>query len=693
RLTVSKDLLFEIGTEEIPPHLLPQVARNFHERLLKGLDSKDLPYRDSTLFYTHRRLASIISDLVEAQPDKLEKVRGPAKHVGIAEDGGYTEAARGFAQSHDSSVEDLYTEEIAEGHYLFLDKKIRGRQTAEVLKDLLPRIILDLPLPEQMWWSDPEIQFIRPIRWLACIYGENPLAFELGSLSAGTATRGHRFLDNCSVEISFPGQYEEILKDHFVLPRPDDRLSRLQDQLEKSTKEVGGQEAASEGFLRTLADSLEYSSPIQGELPSEFLQLPRLLLFKTLEDEARLVPLVDENDDPLPNFVGFRDGGEDETGKVQEGYESVVSARLRDSRFFYNQDRQQPLSDYVDDLKTVTFHEQLGSIWDKVERMRNIAKHIADKNSIGTFDLIDRTVFLCKADLVTAVVDEFPDLQGQIGSIYAELDGEPPEVVKGIRNHYKPENAGQPPPQTNTAMAASLADKLDTLIGSFLLGQQPTGTRDPYGLRRKANGVVRTVLVNDLNFDLFRLNQDLLPLYDFLGNQSVESLEQLEEYFKNRLEHVLEEDYQIRYDVIDSVIATGPGNFVDIHSRAQALTQAREHDRLEELVNAFTRVASITEGIKNTDFDPSQFRKDSEKELWRSYLKLDGKISDLLDQRDYRQMLAEFWTLLDPINEYFENVMVMADDPEVRRNRIAFLNSMKETFLHLGDLSQIVLEE
>ncbi len=687
---MSEDLLFELGTEEIPPAFLPEIAGNLEEDLRDGLSEERLNYGELELFYTPRRLAVRVNDLQERQEDRVEKHRGPSEDIGLDEDGNYTIAAQKFAEGHGATEEDLYVEDTDGGSYFFVDEKIKGRDASEVLPGLLLSVVKNLEQPEKMRWDDSSVRFIRPIRWITCLLGSVKVDFAIGSVKTSDYTRGHRFHGNGEVRLDEPKRYEEVLEENYVIPDPDRRKEKMEAQFLEVSNDIDASMASEEGFLELLSNTLEYPTIVSGNFPEEFLNLPDELLFKTLTGEARLIPLIDSTGEPISNFVGYRDGPSDETGKVRRGYESVINARLRDSKFFFSHDREQPLEEYLEELKTVTFQEKLGSIYDKVVRMRKIAKRLSSDLEGFNPELADRTVKLSKADLVTEVVDEFPSLEGTIGAYYAELDGEPEEVVRGIDQHYKPRNAQDNTPEQPTAIAASISDKLDTLLGSFLIGEKPTGTKDPYGLRRKTDGIIRTLIDRELNLNIADLLEYAGTLYEMEGTG--ETVESLKKYFQERLERVLERIYDVPYDIVNAVITQSGLNFYDSYLRATTLEEFNEKQEMEDLVDSFTRIVNITEGKKKGEVNPELFQLDQEEALW---VKVTGKmeqIEELAREQSYEKMTRELLSLKDPIDEYFDNVMVMADDDDQRENRVNFLLYLKEPFLKLGDLSKIVTE-
>jgi len=687
---MSKDLLFELGTEEIPPGDLPGIAENFREDIVEGLEGARLGFEQVKLFYTPRRLALRVTDLEEAQEDRVEEHRGPPEDIGRDEEGNYTVAARKFAEGHGASEEDVYLKETDNGSYLFVEEKIEGSSARELLPELLPEIVENLEQPEKMRWNDSGIKFIRPIRWVVCLLGDELVDLSIGGLSSDRETRGHRFHGRGRFDLKRISDYEELLESNYVIPDPEERKRRLSAELEEKLEELDVENAADESFIDLLAHSLEYPSIVSGSFPEEYLELPPELLFKTLTGEARLIPLVDSAGKPVSSFVGFRDGSPESAAQVQRGYESVIYARLRDSMFFYRHDREQPLEEYLEELETVTFQEKLGSIWDKVRRMREIAERVTEEVEGLDPDIADRTVLLSKADLVTEVVDEFPSLEGTIGAYYADMDDEPEEVVAGIREHYLPRKSSDEPPRSKTGIVTSISDKIDTLFGSFLIGEEPSGTSDPYGLRRKADGIIRTLVDREISLDLAELIGFVDDIYGFEGQP--DTGDKLRSYFAERIDRVLERTYGVPYDIVDAVNSRDGLEPLDAYTRATALAGFKQRPEMKDLVDSFTRLVNITEGEEAGDFSTELFQLEEEKVLWDELASREDRLEKLLDQGSYEKMIEELLQLKDPIDSYFDNVMVMADEEKLRENRIDFLLYLKQEFLKLGDLSKVVTE-
>lgn len=684
-----RDLVLEIGVEEIPPQQLGELAEQLRVATQEGLREEHLPYQGLSLYYTPRRLTIFISGLDEQQSDAVEEIKGPPKVVAFDTQGRPTPAALGFCRSHDAKPEDLIVKALPEGEYCFLQARLAGRPTGEVLLTLLPKVIAKMTPRETMRWDDSGLRFIRPIRWLLCLYGDEAIDFSYGRLRAGRATRGHRTLGAAAIQVQDATDYFKKLKANGVILDQAERRAGIESALKMVSQEIKAHPVATDALLNEIANNLEHPTAVLGRYPDEFLSLPSEILATTLVEHQKFVPFA-VGTKASPVFVGFRDGSADEAGTVRAGYERVVRARLTDSQFFFNLDRQTKMVERTRTLRSVVYQEKLGSMWDKVSRIRALAQLVAQRGGFGGRDTIDRAAFLCKADLLTAMVGEFPMLQGIVGGIYAQLEGEPAAVAQGIREHYQPRAQGDALPQSEPGMVVSLADKLDTLMGALLMGEEPTGSRDPFGLRRAANAVINIALGRTLDLDLFELIREAENLYHFIPDRR--PLTVIVDFLNERLHQVLLQQYGIAYDLTDAVVAARDGNFARALQKARSLETIRSEERFRSLVMAFARVCHITRGQSANGFVPRLFALEAERDLWRAYLKAEGQVKRLLSARDYSGVVAQLIELSEPIDRYFDEVLVMESDRELRQNRLGFLQAIVTLFLTIGDLSKIVVE-
>ncbi len=678
-------LLFELGTEELPALEAPQLARALREGIERALAEERLPHGEARVYWTPRRLAVLIDGLPERQADLVQEVRGPAASVGFAEDGSPTPAAIGFARRYGASPEDLKRRKVGDREYLFLTVRTPGRPTSEVLEEIIPEVVRHLPCSKSMRWDDSGLAFLRPIRWLVCLLDGEVVPIELGHLVAGRLSRGHRFFGPREVEIPSADGYLAALREARVLADPDERRERITSEVQRVEREHGVVAALSQELLGRLLGTGEWPFGVVGEIPREFLDLPAEVIEATLHEEGKFVPFSRDGV-PAGVFLGFRDGAPDESGVVRQGYERVVKARLRDSRFFFQNDRKRPLSERVRDLKGVVYEARLGTMWDRVERIRFICSRLSELLGLPA-DLLDRAAFLCKADLTTDMVREFPELEGVMGGIYARLDGEPEEVAQAIGEHLLPRGRGDRLPETPLGVALSLADKLDAVTGAISVGEMPTGSRDPYGIRRRGGAIVRLILEKELKLDLFRLVEDIGQLYP--QTEGVDAISAVETFLTDRLRSVLMSDWGLPHDVVEAVLAGPRGDFLAVLARARALDGFKGRPELADLAIAFSRVRNITKGHEGREFDPDLFSEEAERELWRAYLKAEGHLRRALDEGDYQEAIRQLLSLKAPIDRFFDEVLVMAEDERIRVNRLGFLKTVAGLFLEIGDISRL----
>jgi len=693
---VPHELLVEIGVEDIPPFAVSPLCRQLEAGARAALQEARLAFDELSALSAPRRLALRVSGLAARQPDRSYEVRGPAKKVAYDEAGVPTKAAEGFCRGRGARVEDAYVKESDGGAYLFLTVEEAGRPAAEVLLELLPRVLEQLVPPETMRWESSGVRFIRPVRWLLGLLDDAVVPFAWAGLHAGNASRGHRFAGDETLTVERAEAYVAALRAAHVLVDPDERRARIAAQLAEAGETLGARLEADGALTHTLVHSAEWPSAIPGRFDERFLALPPEVLSTTMIQHQRFVPGFEpEGGAILPHFVGFRDGPSARPERVRRGYERVLEARLVDSEYFFNADRQRSLAEHVPDLKSVRYQAKLGSVWDKTERIRSLAQAIGMGAGLKPrpLEALDRAAYLCKADLVTLMVGEFPELQGVMGGVYAELDGEPAPVADAIRSHYQPKGPDDPLPESVLGVCLSLADKLDTVVGSLLIGQRPSGSGDPFGLRRAANAVVRAALKRELGIDFFALLRERADLYAFLEDAAPWS--ELEDFFCERLKAVLIKEYGVAYDVADAVLAPRDGHFLNVLHKARSLERLRGSDDFGALAAAFGRASNILSKRADetpTSYEPKRFQEQAERDLWRALLKIETQIDKRLPRADFDGILRQLLTLKDPIDAYFDEVMVMADDDALRRNRLGLLNAVACQFMLVGDLSKVVFK-
>ncbi len=684
------EFLLEVGTEELPALDAPALAEALGRSLADSLPAERLPFERLEVLWTPRRLAVLIKGLPGRQEDLVEEVRGPAVAVGLDDNGNPTQAALGFLRKYGASPEDLKRKRVGDKEYLFLEVRTQGRPAGEVLREIVPQAIRSLPCRKTMRWDSSGVAFLRPIRWLVCLLDGEVIPVRYGNLVADRVTRGHRFFGPKEIPLESPGEYRERLREGRVIADPKERAGMIEEAAREVEKGHGVRALWTEELLGILVGSLEWPAPVLGEFPAEFLDLPAPVIAAVLHEEGKFIPFAKDGE-PAPVFLGFRDGKEDEKGYVRQGFERVVKARLRDARFFFENDLKKPLPERVEDLKGIVHEARLGTVWDRVQRIHHIAMKAAEALGLseGERRHLDRAALLCKADLTTEMVKEFPELEGVMGGIYARKAGEPEEVARAIEEHLLPRTRGDELPSTAVGTVLSLAEKLDAVMGAFAIGEIPTGSRDPYGIRRAANALVHLVLGKPLVLDLFRLVDEAVGLYpEVPGGKGPEEVKR---FLLDRLRHALRDE--LDYDVVEAVLAVPRGDFHGLKGRALALARLREEDRraLEDLATAFGRLKNIAGKHGRMEFDPALFREEAEEALWRTYLEVKSLLEEAMAKRDFPEALAHLRRLVGPVNRYFDEVFVMHEDERIRENRLSFLRSVMELFLEIGDLSRLMI--
>ena len=684
------DLLFEIGTEEMPALEAPRLAEELKAAAIKAFSTAHLSYAQLKVAYTPRRLALLVSKLASQQADRIKEIKGPPAAVAFDQHGSPTQTGIAFAESHGFSGGDLEKREVGDKAYAYARQTLPGRPTVEVLPVILPSLVEGLHPAKRMRWDASGLAFIRPIRWLVCLYEDVVIPISLGSLVASCITRGHRFIARQAIPMQRATEYEAALAEALVIVDPEKRKKTVTDGLREAANGLGGEALLDDELLLQIVNGAEHPTAVVGAIPVEFLDLPNEVIGATLREEGKFVPLHVAGK-AYSHFVGFRDGLPDDRGIVRSGFERVVRARLRDSRFFFDKDRQRPLSERVRELRDVIYDVRLGSMWEKAERIRALAGEIAARSGTEGASDIDRAAFLCKADLVTEMVKAFPKLQGIIGEIYAQLDGEPNAVCTAIREHRLPVLANDELPESDAGIAIALADKLDTVVSALLVGEEPSGSRDPYGIKRQANGLVRIAIEKQVDVDFLALLDELKETYAAIEKRA--GWPAVKGFLVDRVSQLLKQRYAIPPDVVACVSASGIGNVYRMVLRARALIAWKTDEVFQTLVAASARVRNILGSAAEGDFDPALFQEEAERTLWREYLKAEGQFTQLAEKGNYKGGVEHLVPLADPINRYFDDVLVMTQEEELRRNRLGFLSALAGLFLHVGDFSELIVED
>ncbi|MDN5347484.1 MAG: glycyl-tRNA synthetase beta chain [Clostridia bacterium] len=693
---MPQDLLLEIGTEEIPARFMSPALEQMEELGRRLLQEARLRFGQVAAYGTPRRLALYVTGLEEKQEDVILEIKGPPVKVAFDAEGRPTRAAEGFARSQGLTVGELVIKELETGAYVFARKPDPGRSALEVLPSILRSLIEGLSFPKTMRWGRGDMHFVRPIRWLVAIYGEEVVPLEVNGIKAGRETRGHRFLAPGPFVLSRAGDYFSALDRAYVIVDHRRRRLAIWEQVQSLAARNGGYVEEDPELLEEITFLLEYPTALAGNFKDDFLSLPEEVIVTPMRQHQRYFPVRGRGGKLLPLFIAVHNGTEKNLDIIRRGNEKVLQARLTDAEFFYREDLRKPLYGRVEELKAIIFQEKLGTLWDKVNRLKYLAGYIASRLDLPAKvkSQVERTAWLAKADLVTSMVYEFPELQGVMGSIYAAAAGEEEAVCQGIRQHYWPRFTGDRLPESFTGITVGLADRIDTLVGYFGLGLIPSGSQDPYALRRQAQGMAAVITGLDLKLSLSELIEEAYAGYRRQGvelNPLEEIQEQLGQFFRQRLEFMLAER-NLRHDVVEAVLAAGWDDLAGAYRRALDLSTFLEEPEFPALLTAFTRAFNLARQAKEDPvLHPEALQEDVERDLYRALQEVERKAGPYLEQGNYLAALQEMAALRQPIDSFFDGVLVMTPDPEVRRNRLALLQKTAGLVRQVADFSRLQL--
>lgn len=685
----TRDFLFELGTEELPPLALPELERALRECVRVGLESAGLSHEDIVSYAAPRRLAVLVRALVEMQPEQRIKRRGPPVSAAFDKSGAPTRAATAFAESCGVPLEQLGRISEGKGEFLFFEGGKPGAATATLLPGIVQASLDALPIPKRMRWGAGEAEFVRPVHWIVMRFGHDTLPIRLLDTEAGTNTHGHRFHAPQELPIAAPADYADILRSKgFVLASFAERRERIREQVLNQAAALKGKAILDDALLDEVTALVEWPVAINGQFDERFLALPREVLISTLQEHQRYFAVEDAKGELTNHFITVSNIESRDPSRVRAGNERVVRPRLADAAFFHEQDRRNPLHAWRPGLDSVTFQAKLGSIGDKVRRVVSLARDISAL--VGADEtLATRAAELSKCDLLSAMVGEFPELQGVMGAYYAAADGEDPRVAAAIRDHYLPRGAGDTLPTDPVGIAVALADKLDTLAGIFGIGQKPSGTKDPFALRRAAIGVFRIVLERKLDLDLADLVGKAVSAQPA---KSKETPDEVLAYLQERMRsHYLEAGFPA--ESFEAVLATGTTRALDFDQRMQALTKFRERPEAESLAAANKRIANILRksaaGEVPTDIDVSMLRVDAEKTLHADITAVSAAVTADISARRYDEALAKLAALRPSIDAFFNDVMVNDPEAALRANRLALVSRVRNLFAGVADFSRL----
>ena len=685
-----KELLFEIGTEEIPAGFIPQALTDLESLAKKELEASRIDFNGIKTLGTPRRFVLVIESVSEKQKDEETRKVGPSKQAAFDGKGNPTKAAIGFAKSQSVPVESLTLVQTDKGEYVSAIKKEVGRSTLEILSFLLPKWVLSIPFQKSMRWADVSIRFARPIHWILALFGGEVVPFEVGNIQSGNKTYGHRFMHAGPIPINDVQSYLQKTREAFVMVDPVERKKKIEEGMIREGARVSGKILKDEELLDEVNFLVEYPVALCGTFDNKFLSLPREILVHSMKEHQRYFPLVDDHGVLLPHFVCISNIHPKNREVVVKGNEKVLRARLSDAAFFFEDDLKISLDQRVEQLKKVVFQAKLGTSYEKVMRFKGLALWMTERIDPTLRELVARTSLLCKADLVTGMVGEFPKLQGIVGREYARLSKEKPEVAEAIYEHYLPGFAGDRLPSSPIGDIVSIADKMDTVVGCFGVGLVPTGTADPFGLRRQALGIIRIVLEKKYPISLRGLIEESQRQLKEKMERPVEQVkEEVLDFFRVRYQNFLL-DKGCPFDVTEAVLSISFDELLDVQGRLDALRKAREWEDFESIVVAFKRAMNILKGAPpKREIHLSLLSEPVEQNLYQSFLKVRERIDHHLNKRDYLSALLEMTHMKKPIDDFFDGVMVMIEDEAVRDNRLALLDEIGKLFLKIADFSKL----
>jgi glycyl-tRNA synthetase beta chain len=685
-----KELLLEIGAEEIPARFVPQALIDLENIAQKELVATRIHFDGVRTLGTPRRLVLVIASVAEKQKDEETKKIGPSKQAAFDAKGNPTKAAIGFAKGQSVPVESLTLVQTEKGEYVCAVKKEQGRPTIELLSTLVPRWILSIPFQRSMRWADVPIRFARPIHWILALFGGEVVPFELGNIRSGKNTYGHRFMGSGPIPVKDFQSYLQKTREAFTIVDPVERKKKIEDEMIEEGARVSGRIVQDEDLLTEVNFLVEYPVALCGTFDRKFLSLPPEVLIHSMKEHQRYFPVSDDRGRLLPYFICISNIDPKSREVVVKGNEKVLRARLSDAAFFFEDDLKIPLETRVEQLKKVVFQAKLGTSYEKMMRFKQLALWMVERIDPRLKEAVERTAHLCKADLVTGMVGEFPKLQGIVGREYARLFKERPEVSDAIYEHYLPSFAGDRLPSSPVGDIVSIADKMDTVVGCFGVGLMPTGTADPFGLRRQALGIIRIIVEKEYSVSLRELIEESEKQLKEKMERSVERVrDEVLDFFRVRYQNLLL-DKKVPFDVTEAVLSISFDDLVDVQGRIDALKKAREWKDFESIVVGFKRAMNILKGsLSGGQITPSLFAESAEQNLYRSFLKAKEEIDILLNKRDYPSALLEMTRMKKPIDEFFDGVMVMVEDEKIRNNRLALLDEIGKLFLRIADFSKL----
>ena len=682
---MAKDLLFEIGAEEIPAGFMPNILGQLKQLAETKLNDAHLPFESIATYGTPRRLALIVKGLADTSAEISERHKGPSASIAYDADGNATKAAIGFARGKGLDVADL----VVEDGYIYAETKTAGVPAKDIVTDMLPQLITGLNFPKSMHWGNLDAKFVRPVRWLVALLDEEVIPVEFATVKSGNVTRGHRFLGADEITIKNAASYVDTLKENFVMVDQDARRELISKQLHDIAASKNASIVWDDDLLEEINYLVEWPTALCGGFEESYLALPDAAIITPMKDHQRYFPLVGQDGKLLPMFLTVRNGSDHSIEVVQAGNERVLRARLDDAKFFFNEDRKQPLIDRQDGLTKIVFQEGLGNLADKTERLLKLGRVFGEECGLheDAAVVLERATELAKTDLTTGMVTEFTELQGVMGKEYALLDGESPEVAEAIFEQYLPRFAGDVLPQTEAGKVLSIIDKVDNIVATFSRGLIPTGSQDPYALRRQTIGILNILLGSDWNISLRPIFKASMELLNVAADKQEELLNKVEEFFTLRLKNIFL-DREVPHHVIDLLLSNNELSVADAEGLVNALL-ANRIDENVELVQAYTRMYNLVKDVEYTGVNSDLLKEDAEKALFEAASKASEASLAAWEAGDYAAVVAVPATLVPTINQFFEDVMVMDKDEAIKANRLQLVRLAYSVMAIIGDISAL----
>ena len=682
---MAKDLLFEIGAEEIPAGFMPNILGQLKQLAETKLNDAHLPFESIATYGTPRRLALIVKGLGDASAEISERHKGPSASIAYDADGNATKAAIGFARGKGLDVADL----VVEDGYIYAETKTAGVPAKDIVSEMLPQLITGLNFPKSMHWGDLDAKFVRPVRWLVALLDEEVIPVEFATVQSGNVTRGHRFLGADEITIKNAASYVDTLKENFVMVDQDARRELISKQLHDMAASKNASIVWDDDLLEEINYLVEWPTALCGGFEESYLALPDAAIITPMKDHQRYFPLVGQDGKLLPMFLTVRNGSDHSIEVVQAGNERVLRARLDDAKFFFNEDRKKPLIDRQDGLTKIVFQEGLGNLADKTERLLKLGRVFGEECGLheDAAVVLERATELAKTDLTTGMVTEFTELQGVMGKEYALLDGESPEVAEAIFEQYLPRFAGDVLPQTEAGKVLSIIDKVDNIVATFSRGLIPTGSQDPYALRRQTIGILNILLGSEWNISLRPIFKASMELLNVASDKQEELLNQVEEFFTLRLKNIFL-DREVPHHVIDLLLSNNELSVADAEGLVNALL-ANRIDENVELVQAYTRMYNLVKDVEYTGVNRDLLKEDAEKALFEAASKASEASLAAWEAGDYAAVVAVPATLVPIINQFFEDVMVMDKDEAIKANRLQLVRLAYSVMSIIGDISAL----